>query len=138
MPENVVFFDIGDTLVSSKQWRPGARQALMALRAKGVRLGLISNTGQLDRDALASLLPDDFTFGVFEDGLVLLSSEIGIEKPNLSIFLLAVQHAGVSPWQTIFVGENLAETLAAQQAGMTSLRIADAATDFPALVKLTG
>ncbi|MCA9070223.1 MAG: hypothetical protein KDA84_14920, partial [Planctomycetaceae bacterium] len=94
-----IFFDIGDTLVSQGNWVRGATDILDALKSSGVRLGLISNTGNLSRDQLQNHLPGDFRFDSFDDGLVLLSSEVGIEKPHLGIFLLAIQRAGISPWR---------------------------------------
>jgi putative hydrolase of the HAD superfamily len=126
----VVFFDIGDTLVSKKKWLSGAKELISHLKSKRIRIGLISNTGNLSRDELEKLLPSDFEFELFEEGLVLLSSEVGVEKPDLSIFLLAIQHATVSPWETLFVGESLTEVLAAQNSGMHAIRICDPASDF--------
>ena len=132
----VVFFDIGNTLVSSGGWLPEAAETLAILKSQGIRLGLLSNTGDLTREQLQTLLPDSFEFDVFEPGLVFLSSETGVEKPNLGAFLLAIQHAAVSPWQTMFVGETISETLAAQKAGMQAVRITDAEKDYPELLKL--
>lgn len=132
---NVVFFDIGNTLIGGKVWLPGAKECVHALREAKIRVGLISNTGRLMRDELQELLGDDFDFAMFEEGLTLLSSEVGIEKPSLSMFLLAIQHAKVSPWETMFVGESLSETLAAQAAGMHAARIVNPPADFEALVK---
>lgn len=132
----VVFFDIGNTLIGNKAWLPGAKTLIGALKQKGIRVGIISNTGNLDRNKLERLLPGDFDFGVFDESLVMLSSETGIEKPKLDAFLLAVQHAGCSPWQTAFVGESLEETLAAQRAGMHAVRIGDPKSDFEKLLKL--
>ena len=107
----VVFFDIGDTLVGKGKWLPGAKEILAKLRAAKIRIGLISNTGDLSRDKLQKLLPDDFDFADFEEGLVMLSSEVGVSKPSLAIFSLAVHHAGVQPWSTMFVGETLEEVI---------------------------
>lgn len=135
---DVVFFDIGDTLVRKSKWLPGAKEVLAKLKSKGVRLGLISNTGNLSRDQLQPLLPDDFDFDNFEEGLVMLSSEIGISKPSLAIFSLAVHHAGVQPWATMFVGESLKEVVAAQSAGMIGARICDSKADYAELAKLFG
>lgn len=131
-----VFFDIGDTLVSERQWTVGAREVIKAFRTAEVRLGLISNTGSLNREALAELLPDDFDFGLFQEDLVFLSSEVGVEKPDLSIFMMAVSHAHCSPWETLFVGESLEETFAAQRAGMQAIRLSNPADDFPLLRRL--
>lgn len=135
MAIKTVFFDIGNTLIEKKAWLSGARETVKMIREKGIRVGIISNTGNLDRDQLAKLLPDDFDFGLFDEHLTLLSSEVGVAKPKLGIFLLAVQHAGCSPWETMFVGESLIETLAAQQAGMLTARLGDPKKDYPALVK---
>lgn len=132
----VVFFDIGDTLVSRRKWVPGAKQAISELRNKEIRLGIISNTGRLSREDLEKLLPEDFDFGWFSEELVMLSSEVGIEKPSLSIFLLAAQHANASPWDVVFVGESLSETMAAQQAGLQAARIVTPEKDYPELVKV--
>lgn len=136
MSIRVVYFDIGNTLVAGKDWLPGAKKAITDLAAKKIRIGLISNTGELSREELSEeYLPADFDLESFEQGIVFLSSEVGVEKPDPAVFALAVQHSGVSPWETMFVGESLTETLVAQTAGMQSARIADAEKDYPALVK---
>lgn len=133
----VVFFDIGDTLVRSAQsWIPGAKEFLSQISSTNLRLGLISNTGNLNRNELTSHLPSDFNFQNFEDELILLSSEVGIEKPDIRIFLKAVKQAAVPPWTCFFVGEKLEETFAAQRAGMRSIRIARVPEDFNKLESL--
>ena len=135
MSIQVVFFDIGDTLISRKAWLPGAKQMLADLRAKGIRIGLISNTGRMSRDELQGMLPEGFDFDEFEEGLVMLSSEVGIEKPRITIFSLAIHHAGVPPWATMFVTETLGHSLAAQSAGMMAARIDGTESDFIKLAK---
>ena len=121
----VVFFDIGDTLtVASRNWIPGAQSVLSTLHDKGLRLGLISNTDKLTRaELLDEYLPSDFDMTLFESKLVLLSSEVGIEKPNLKIFQLAIDRAGEPPSQCLFCTEDLADSLAAQQVGMRVARL---------------
>jgi HAD superfamily hydrolase (TIGR01549 family) len=120
----VVFFDLGKTLVASDtQWNSSAKAVLSALSQAGVRLGIISNTGDLTRPQLKQRLPADFDFSVFEANLVLLSSEVGIEKPQIKIFQLAVERAGVSASQCVYCSEDMKETLAAQRAGMIGARI---------------
>lgn len=131
----VVFFDIGNTLIANRAWMPQAKETIALLKKAGVRVGLISNTGDLDREELRKLLPADFDFEDFESELVLLSSEVSMEKPDLPIFLFAVQHAGVSPWETCFVAETVSETLGAQAAGMRAVRICDSAKDYPVFVE---
>ena len=82
---STIFFDLGDTLVRSgvRAWVPGAKETLDALSAKSLRLGIISNTGNLSRDQLSALLPQDFRFEAFEAALILLSSEVGVRSPRL-------------------------------------------------------
>lgn len=120
-----VFFDLGMTLVESDttKWNPGAPDVLTELRAQGLRLGVISNTGDLTRDQLKSRLPSDLDWNIFEPGLVILSSEVKIEKPALKIFHLAVSRAGVPAGRCLYCSEDLEETLAAQHAGMLAARI---------------
>ena len=126
-----IFFDIGETLVqNSGIWVPGSKELLEDISSTDLRLGLISNTGNLNRNDLASQLPNDFNFQDFEDQLILLSFEVGIEKPDIRIFLQAVKKAAVPPWTCIFVGEKLIETFAAQRAGMRTIRIAQVPEDF--------
>jgi len=121
---DVVFFDLGDTLVrNGRAWVPGAKELIAELRSKDVALGVISNTGDLSRDELLELLPEDFSFDVFQPHLVLLSSEIGYEKPDVRVFLEATRRAGGEARTCLFCTENLTHTLAAQQASMYTVRI---------------
>jgi FMN phosphatase YigB (HAD superfamily) len=121
---SVVFFDLGDTLVSTtRDWLPGAKNVLSTLRTKGVRLGLISNTGTLSRTQLLPLLPDDFDLTVFDSGLIVLSSEVGFEKPALKIFQLAVERTTEPASHCLFCTENLIDTLTAQQVDMRVARL---------------
>lgn len=132
-----IFFDIGDTLVQNSEiWVPGAKEFLEEISSTDLRLGLISNTRNLNRNNLASRLPSDFDFQDFEDKLILLSSEVGIEKPDIRIFLQAVTKAAVPPWTCIFVGEKLEETFTAQRAGMRTIRIARLPEDYQELQSL--
>lgn len=120
-----VFFDIGNTLVVSgtREWVPGARQLLRDLGAAGVRLGVISNTDRLSRDELAPLLPADFDWDAFEARLVILSFEVGHEKPEREIFDIALGRAGGDPSASLFCTESLVDTLAAQTVGMRTARV---------------
>lgn len=124
----VIFFDLGMTLVGADttKWMPGAKTVLKALRTEGVRVGVISNTGDWTRAQLKKQLPADFDFSAFEANLVLLSTEVKIEKPSLEIFRLAVKRAGVPAAQCLYCSESLVETVAAQRAGMVAARVVPA------------
>jgi FMN phosphatase YigB (HAD superfamily) len=121
----VVFFDLGNTLVVSDttNWNSSAKAVLTALKKKGVRLGIISNTGNLKREELKKRLPPDFDFNTFEANLILLSFEVGIQKPDVKIFQKAVSNAAVPASQCVYCSEDFQETLAAQKAGMIAARI---------------
>jgi FMN phosphatase YigB (HAD superfamily) len=121
----VIFFDLGETLVTgARAWMPDAQATLASLKAQGFRLGVISNTGNLDRAALLALLPVDFDLAAFETGLTLFSSEVGTAKPNREIFDKAVAASGVSAARCLYCSESAVETLVAQHVGMRTWRIA--------------
>ena len=125
----VVFFDIGDTLVTDTGTRASALGCVETLVSAGFRVGIISNTGDLTRTQLIGVLPTDFSFSPFDDELILLSSEHPFEKPSLRIFFEAMQTANTSPDRCVFVGESLEETVAAQSAGMHAVRICNDSAD---------
>lgn len=119
-----VFFDLGDTLIVSGQgWVAGAEGVLAELRASNIRLGLISNTGTLTRAQLTPLLPPNFHFALFEAALVILSSEVKVEKPKPEIFRKAIKASGLQPGECLFCGEDFEETLVAQAVGMRAARV---------------
>jgi FMN phosphatase YigB (HAD superfamily) len=120
-----VFFDLGDTLVTTadRQWVLGARALLASLKTRSLRLGVISNTGNLTRDQLKPLLPIDFDWGLFESDLIILSSEVGAEKPSHAIFETAIAKARIPASTCLFCTESLVDTLAAQAVGMVAARV---------------
>ena len=122
-PLAAVFFDLGDTLVTGEDnhWIPGARELLAELHARAVRLGVISNTADLNRDQVVAALPADFPWEMFEPSLVLLSSEIGVAKPSPAIFEHALDRAGEGV--CLFCTEDLRDTLVAQRVGLRTVRL---------------
>ena len=141
-PIRVIFFDLGDTLVRAKtvspsgvtfEWVQGAKDLLQKLRQADLQLGVISNTGTLTRSQLLQKMPADFSFDMFDQGLILLSFEIKIEKPDARIFRLAVNNAQnlpdpatnlqIDPWNCLFCGESLDECLVAQRVAMIAARV---------------
>ena len=125
MSLQVIYFDLGATLVTSpRQWLPGAKALVASLKSKGVRLGIISNTGDLStRAQILDILPTDFDVNMFESALVLFSSELNLEKPDREIFVRAVSAAGVPATQCLYCSEDIVETLVAQDVGMRAIRI---------------
>ena len=133
----VVFFDLGGTLVGNKRdWIPGAQDTLCKIRHMGIRLGLISNTKDLSRPEILEILPKDFNMSLFENELVIFSSEVHVEKPDPQIFKLAIKRADVKPSECLFCTEELPHILAATQEGMqTSLLQKSSNSDIGNLVE---
>ena len=125
MAITVIFFDLGDTLVTTpRRWLPGAKDLLSSLRQHGFRLGVISNTrGLATRADILKVLPTDFDPAAFEAVLTLFSSEVRKEKPQKAIFEEAVARAAEPANQCLYCSEDIVETLMAQQAGMRSIRV---------------
>ena len=116
----------GDTLVrgASRNWIVGARELLHALANRAFRVGILSNTGNLQsRQEILDLLPVDFNLSLFEPGLVLFSSEVGLAKPNPEIFKEATRRAGIPARRCFYCFESIPETLVAQHAGMLGVRV---------------
>jgi putative hydrolase of the HAD superfamily len=125
MAIKVVFFDLGETLVTRpRRWLPDAQALLTSLRQSGFRLGIISNTtGLATRAEILDHLPADFDPGAFETRLTLFSSEVGKQKPQPAIFKEAVARADAPANQCLYCSENILETLMAQHVGMRSIRV---------------
>ncbi len=114
---------LADGFYHPTAWRcfPEARPVLRRLRADGVRVGIVSNfTPALLRlcDALGLLELCD---------VVLASTVVGSEKPDVSIFRLALRQLGADPQLTIHVGDTYtADVLGARAAGITPVLVARA------------
>jgi putative hydrolase of the HAD superfamily len=98
---------------------PGADAALTTLRARGCRIGLISNTiwpGQLHLDDMEQLgLRQYLEHTIF-------SGDAGVWKPSAAIFTRVLDGLGVAPAEAVFVGDNPREDiLGAQAVGMRAI-----------------
>jgi putative hydrolase of the HAD superfamily len=98
---------------------PGAAETLEALRERGYRIGLISNTiwpAEIHLEDLAEIgvLP-------YLDHTI-FSGEAGVWKPSPQVFQHALAALGVSPEQAIFVGDSPREDIrGAQAVGMRAI-----------------
>ncbi|HEX3807529.1 MAG TPA: HAD family hydrolase [Gaiellaceae bacterium] len=108
-------------------WRPGhsvlaSAQALLdALRARGVKTGLVANSWP---DPGRVIRRDADAFGLAErlDTMV-FSEEVGVRKPAPEIFLQACRELEVEPVDTMFVGDSLeTDVQAAANLGMTTVQ----------------
>lgn len=106
---------------------PGAADTLAALRERGYRVGLISNTAwpaELHLEDLEELgLLHHIEHPIF-------SGDLGVWKPNRAIFQHALDALEVAPEQAVFVGDNPREDVRGAQAiGMRAVWIRN--TTFP-------
>ncbi len=108
-------------------WAPafqtlGAAQALLeALRSRGIKTGVILNSwpdpgrvlrGDIERAGLTELLDT-----------IVISSEVGMRKPDPGIFRLALDELGVEPHDAMFVGDRLeTDVQGAAKLGMTTVQ----------------
>jgi HAD superfamily hydrolase (TIGR01549 family) len=97
----------------------GARPLLQGFAAAGLKLGVISNTFVpgviLDRHLAAENLLDLLPVRIY-------SCDVVWRKPNPNIFQLALERAGLTAPQTLFVGDSLqADIDGANKVGMISV-----------------
>ncbi|NYI04900.1 HAD family hydrolase [Allostreptomyces psammosilenae] len=108
-------------------------QALRALRAEGVFVGLLSNmVPTWDRHWRRMVPPE----GLFE-GLV-LSYEVGCRKPSKEIFEVAAGVAQVPPEQCLLVDDLARNCAGAEGAGWRAVEFTTAAEAIPQVAALTG
>lgn len=98
--------------------RPGTVEALQALRAMGLVLGVISNAdGRVEQFLAATGLRPYLDF-------VIDSARVGVEKPDPRIFQLALERAQVAPEEALHVGDICSVDVAgARRAGIEAVVI---------------
>ncbi len=97
---------------------PGVPETLAALHARGVLLAVVSN----------SALPMSKKLSFFESGgyghfwdSVVISSEVGVAKPNPEIYRIALRQLSIPSAQAAFVGHEQHELDGARLAGMLTV-----------------
>jgi epoxide hydrolase-like predicted phosphatase len=105
-------------------------EAVRAIRAGGLRTGLVSNswsTAHYDRELLSELFDD-----------VVISAEVGLHKPQPEIYRLAAERLEVAAEQCLFVDDLRENCDSAEAVGMTAIRFRDAQQTISELAELTG
>jgi HAD superfamily hydrolase (TIGR01509 family) len=96
---------------------PGADRAVRDLAARGVSLGIVSNTGRTPGVILRRVLERHGLLGYF--GAISYSDEVGYRKPQARIFHVTLERAGVAPGEAVHIGDNPdADVVGAQGVGM--------------------
>ncbi|MCR4706177.1 MAG: HAD family hydrolase [Lachnospiraceae bacterium] len=94
--------------------RPHVRETLIALKADGYRLGVISNI--MSHTFVPSIL-DEYGIRTFFDELI-LSSECGIRKADPRIFEIALERVGGKPEEACYIGDTVSrDVLGTRNAG---------------------
>ena len=110
---------------------PDALPAIEAVRAAGVRVGVLSNFSY----ALSMTL-DELGLQRLLDPIV-VSAQVGFEKPDPRIFFAAAHAVGVEPSDCVLVGDDLINDIhGAQGVGMPSVWIVRDSADGPASVSI--
>lgn len=107
---------------------PSMFDLVRAIRGRGIRTGLISNswgTALYDRDTLGELF----------DALV-ISGEEGIRKPDPAIYVLGAERIGLAPQQCVFVDDLPFNLKPARELGMATVHHTSAAETARALDEL--
>jgi 2-haloalkanoic acid dehalogenase type II len=89
---------------SHVQVYPDVEPVLSGLRAKGLKLGLVSNGFQRDLDYVLGKLELKRWF----DAVVCIDS-CSCAKPDKSIFLYALKQLGIEPSEAVFVGDSIVQ-----------------------------
>ena len=100
-------------------------QALTVLRdvkAMGLRIGLISNTGMTPGTTFRAYLDQQGMLRYFDT--LTFSDEVKLAKPNDEIFLMTLRAMGASPSETVHVGDHVInDVVGAKRLGMKTIWI---------------
>jgi phosphoglycolate phosphatase-like HAD superfamily hydrolase len=132
-----IFLDCGDTLVDERtevktpgseivldgELIPGARDMVLALKDRGLRLILVADG---PRQTFVNLLQKHQLWDHFDAHVI--SEDVGVHKPDARMFDAALAAAGLSradAWRTVMVGNNLSRDIKGANAlGITSIFMA--------------
>ena len=108
-------------------------EAMRALRAHGLRMGMLTNNVREWEPLWRAFLPVD---EIFED--VVDSAFVGLRKPDPAIYELALSRLGVAASATVFVDDMAVNCEAATALGMKAIHHVETAETVAALAALTG
>jgi len=103
----------------------GMVRLLRRARAAGVRTALLSNSWA-----------NEYPWQLIDElcDVVVISSAVGLRKPDVAIFELVLERLGVPPAAAIFVDDAVPNVRGARSAGMSAIVHRDAATTHRELV----
>lgn len=99
------------------------------LRANGIPTGLLTNNAKEFAEFWRPMVPLD---ELFDD--VVDSCEVGMRKPDLRIYRLAVERLGVEVAATAFIDDAPGNVAAAEAVGLRAVQIGPERSDVPAAI----
>ena len=101
---------------------PDAKEVLKAIRSKGYRMGLISNTGRTPGTVLRVLMQNMGILNLFDT--TTFSDEILVRKPAEGAFTMTLEKLRVVPKAAVHIGDDaVSDILGAKKVGMRTLQI---------------
>eukprot|EP00890_Picochlorum_soloecismus_P003152 jgi/Picsp_1/3838/NSC_01350-R1_phosphoglycolate phosphatase len=102
MDNEAMFEDIYEYYAGSEAWKvaPGAEASLLKIRSKGIKTAIVSNF-----DSRLHKIMEELGLSPLFDEIV-VSADVGAEKPNPILFLEACERLHVSPEHVIHVGDD--------------------------------
>ena len=101
---------------------PGAKDALRAVKSKGYRVGLISNTGRTPGSVLRVVMQNMGILELFDT--TTFSNEILVRKPAEGAFRTTLDKLRVIPQAAVHVGDDARSDVAgAKKAGMRAIQV---------------
>ncbi|MGW2329843.1 HAD family hydrolase [Streptomyces sp. NPDC001700] len=125
--------DFGDYWYADRPLNRDLHDALVALRERGFRLGMLTNSVREWEVHRQAMLPDQT---VFER--VIKSHETGLRKPEPEIYRLAEEAFGATPPECLLIDDTEVNCSAAEARGWRAIRHRDNGSTLAALGALLG
>jgi putative hydrolase of the HAD superfamily len=99
---------------------PSAAEAVREIRARGLALGVISNTGRTPGRVVRRLLGDANLLGCFD--VLVFSDEAGVRKPAAAIFRRMLDQTAMDPAAAVHIGDDpVTDVAGARGVGMRAI-----------------
>lgn len=122
-PETASLRDIADRIAAAWQSHvsidPEAKPVLMDLKRRNKTVGLVSNFDHPPH--VRRILSENGWATAFDT--IVISSEVGVKKPDPAIYALALQRTGIAPADAIYVGDTHEDVAGAIAAGIQPIFI---------------
>lgn len=124
---NKIVADIRQIESDKQEWvlMDGVHEVLSRLKDLGFILAVVSNFN----DTLPHLLEKFKLLDFFDD--IIVSSLVGVEKPDPKIMHIACERIGVIPQSSLYIGDHPFDVLCAKQAGMDVIWICENNEELP-------